>query len=105
MRVPRISHIQFVVLACLQGGAMTGKELRAALGGAGLRRSGPSFYQIMSRLEDANLVAGAYQQEVVAGQIVRERRYQITATGRRACRDTREFYLAWLARLDGGLPA
>ena len=106
MRIPRLSHIQFMILAFLQARNMTGKALREALGEAGVRRSGPGFYQIMARLEDAGLVRGAYQQEIVDGQIIRERRYQITAAGRRACADSRDFYLEWIGRMDrGGVPA
>ena len=106
MRVPRLSHIQFMVLALLQANDATGKEIREALRRAGVRRSGPGFYQIMARLEDGRFVRGQYQQQIVEGQIIRERYYQITASGRRACRDSRDFYLEWIGRLDpGAVPA
>jgi len=47
-------------------------------------------------------VAGRYQQEIVDGQIIRERCYRATAIGRRACAESREFYLKWIGRLDRG---
>ena len=102
MRIPRLSHIQFMILVFLQARDSTGKEIRGALDQAGVRRSGPGFYQIMSRLEDAGFIRGEYQQDVVAGQIIRERRYQITAGGRRSCRDSRDFYQEWIGRLGHG---
>lgn len=102
MRVPKLSHIQFMILALLQARDASGKEIREALRRSGVRRSGPGFYQIMSRLEDAGCVRGEYRQEIVDGQIIRERCYEITAAGRRACRDSRDFYLEWIGRLDGG---
>ena len=102
MQIPRLSHIQFLTLIFLSKGMLTGRELREALAGSGVRRSGPGFYQIMARLEDAGFVAGRYQQEIVDGQIIRERCYRATAIGRRACAESREFYLKWIGRLDRG---
>lgn len=102
MRVPKLSHIQFMILALLQANDATGKEIRDALRRAGVRRSGPGFYQIMARLEDADFVRGEYQQEIVDSQIIRERGYQITASGRRASLASRDFYLEWIGRLDSG---
>lgn len=57
-----------------------------------VRKSAPAFYQLMARMEDAGVVEGWYQQEVVEGQTVRQRHYKITAQGRRACDRSREFY-------------
>lgn len=93
MGVPRITHLQFSVLAFLHGGEQPGKEVRAHLGELGMRRSGPAFYQLMSRLEDAGLVAGSYDQKVVDGQIIKERRYTVTEDGMDAWRSTRDFYV------------
>jgi DNA-binding PadR family transcriptional regulator len=100
MHIPRLSHIQFLTLIFLSKGALTGRELRDALAAHGVRRSGPGFYQIMARLEDAGFVTGRYQQEIVDGQIIRERSYKVTAVGRRACAESRAFYLEWIGRLD-----
>ncbi len=102
MRVPKLSHIQFMILTLLQAEDASGKEIRDALRRSGVRRSGPGFYQIMSRMEDGGFVKGKYRQEIVDSQIIRERYYEITAVGRRACRDSRDFYLEWIGRLDNG---
>jgi len=48
---------------------------------------------MMARLEDDGLVNGWYEQKVVAGQILRERRYSITEAGRKAWSESRRFYL------------
>jgi DNA-binding PadR family transcriptional regulator len=90
--IPEITHLQFLVLGVLRGGERTGYSLRKALGRHGVRRSGPAFYQMMARLEDAALVAGEYDQKIVAGQIIKERRYALTAAGDAAWLSTRAFY-------------
>ena len=57
-----------------------------------MARTGPAFYQMMARLEDAGLVAGEYDQKIVDGQIIKERRYSLTARGETAWTATRVFY-------------
>jgi DNA-binding PadR family transcriptional regulator len=91
--IPEITHLQFLVLEALTGHDQAGRELRALLTAHGVRSSGPAFYQMMSRLEDAGLVDGAYDQRVVAGQHVKERRYRLTKAGARSVAQTRSFYL------------
>jgi hypothetical protein len=46
----------------------------------------------MARMEDASFVAGSYEQKIVKSQIIRERHYRVTAVGRSAWNDTRQFY-------------
>lgn len=60
----------------------TGRKIRAGLKPYRVRQSGPAFYQMMARLEKG-LVGGSYTQEVVDGQIIKER------TGRRRAGDGR----------------
>jgi len=67
----------------------------------GVRKSGPAFYQLMSRLEDAGLVTGSYHQEIIDGQIIRERHYRITAEGTRAWDGSRDFYVAAIRGFEG----
>jgi DNA-binding PadR family transcriptional regulator len=102
MRVPRLTHIQFIILTLLQSENASGKQIRDALRRAGIRRSGPGFYQIMARLEDAGWIKGEYQQEIVRSQIIRERVYTLMAPGRNACSDSRDFYVEWIGHLDNG---
>jgi DNA-binding PadR family transcriptional regulator len=93
VKIPSITHLQFSVLAYLQGGERSGKSVRGQLGDLGMRRSGPAFYQLMSRLEDAGLVAGRYDQKVIDGQIIKERFYTVSEEGLDAWTSTRDFYM------------
>ena len=92
MPLPKITHLQFLVLASLFGGEQSGRFLRQKLKEYGEGKSGPAFYQMMARLEDAGLVRGHYAQKIVEGQIIKERRYLITGTGNTALRRAYEFY-------------
>src|SRR6476661_4180546 len=91
-RIPEITHLQFLVLGMLRGGERTGRLVRRTLKRHGIERSGPAFYQMMARLEDAGLVAGEYDQKIVDGQIIKERRYALTPRGGAAWTATRAFY-------------
>jgi hypothetical protein len=66
--------------------------IRETIAGFGIRRSGPAFYQMMSRLERARLVEGWYEQVIAGDQAVTERRYRIRPAGLRVYRETAEFY-------------
>jgi DNA-binding PadR family transcriptional regulator len=99
-RIPEITHLQFLVLGMLRPEPRLGREIRRDLARHGVRRSGPAFYQMMARLEDAGLIDGEYDQKVVAGQIIKERRYSLTAAGAAAWRSTRDFYLSKIAAFD-----
>src|SRR5688500_1063257 len=99
MPLPEVTHLQFLVLAVLlDGGELPGRVVREKLAEAGQRKSGPAFYQFMARLEDAGLVEGWYDQKVVDGQIIKERRYRIAGRGVEAVEATRAFYTARPAR-------
>jgi DNA-binding PadR family transcriptional regulator len=91
-RIPEVTHLQFLVLGILRGGTRTGHAVRKALARHGVRRSGPAFYQMMARLEDAGFAAGEYDQKIVEGQIIKERRYTLTPRGDAAWAATRAFY-------------
>jgi DNA-binding PadR family transcriptional regulator len=90
--LPELSHLQFAVLEVLGTAQMSGKDLRTGLGELGIKKSGPAFYQMMARLEEAKFVEGWYIQEVVDGQIIKERQYKITGSGVRALNQTKSFY-------------
>ena len=91
-RIPEITHLQFLVLGMLRAGERPGRVLRRSLARHGIERTGPAFYQMMARLEDAGLVAGEYDQRIVASQIIKERRYTLTPGGEAAWTSTRAFY-------------
>lgn len=94
MTLPEITHLQFLVLGTLLDEGRAGKEIRERLSRHGARRSGPAFYQLMARLEDAGLVEGRYEQRVEEGRVLKERSYRLTASGRAAWEATRDFYLS-----------
>lgn len=98
--MPVVTHLQFLVLGLLRGGERPGRYLRRALARRGATRSAPAFYQMMSRLEDAALVEGAYDKKIVDGQIIKERRYVLTAAGDQAWTSTRAFYTEAIAEFE-----
>lgn len=100
MALPRLTHLQFLVVSQLLRGSARGREVRRRLREEGVRQSGPGFYQMMAGLEDGGLVEGWYEQQIVEGQIIRERHYRVLAPGKRAWQHCRDFY----ARALGSLP-
>ena len=98
MSLPDLTHLQFLIISELLSGEISGRDLRARLKEAGVRQSGPSFYQRMATLEDSGHVSGWYEQQIIDGQIFRERHYKVLASGRKAWNDARDFYARALAR-------
>lgn len=92
MGLPDLTHLQFLILVKLLDGEQSGLDLRSALAERGEPKSGPAFYQLMSRLEEAKYVKGRYERKTVAGHPVKERRYVITGAGVQALEGVREFY-------------
>lgn len=93
MSLPELSHLQFAVLGMLLDSERKGREIREQLAQLRVRQTGPAFYQMMARLEEAGFVEGWYTQKVVDGQILKERHYRVHATGEKAWRASRSFYL------------
>ena len=93
MSMPNLSHLQFAMLDVMGPREISGRDLRSALKSEkGVSKSGPAFYQLMARLEDANFVNGRYEEKVVEGQRIKERRYLLTADGESARRQAILFY-------------
>ena len=92
MTLPELTHLQFLVVSQLLRSGMAGRSLRRRLRGHGVKKSGPAFYQLMSRMEDAGMVRGWYEQKIVESQIIRERHYMLQAAGRKAWQRSRDFY-------------
>jgi len=93
MNLPELSHLQFAVLGMLHGGEQRGRDIRRHLTQLKVRQTGPAFYQMMARLEEAAYVEGWYTQRILDGQILKERQYRICPAGERAWRTSRGFYL------------
>jgi len=101
--LPPLSHLQFAVLDVLGTGSVSGKELREELRrDRHIFKTGPGFYQMMSRLEDGGWVEGDYKQEIVNGQSIKERHYKITGEGQRARQATAQFYASAILSEAGG---
>ena len=66
MSAPKLSNLQFLVLGALRSGPRTGREIRTELERFDVNKSGPAFYQLMSRLEASGLVSGDYWITVTA---------------------------------------
>ncbi len=98
MPLPRLSNLQFIVLGALRAGPLTGRDIRARLAEFGAHKTGPGFYQLMSRLEEAGHVRGWYTQEIVGGQIIRERNYELLGSGEATWNESREFHLEVIER-------
>ena len=93
MKVPDLTHLQCLVLGLLADGEVSWQTIRTGLGRHAMRKTGPAFYQVMARLEDAALVRGRYDQKVIDGQIKKERRYKLTGKGSKAWEATRTSYV------------
>jgi len=101
MNLPELSHLQFAVLGLLLHGEQRGRDVRKHLTQLRVRQTGPAFYQMMARLEEAGFVEGWYTQKIVQGQILKERQYRICAAGERAWRAARTFYLGTIRAAEG----
>ena len=95
-----LPNLQFAVLSVLAGDVLSGRDVRARLAALGLKKAGPAFYRLMSRLEESELVTGWYEQETIDGQIVRERFYRATADGKRARDRTARFHQRIIAQFQ-----
>jgi len=91
--LPGITHLQVLVIDAVSEEEQIGRDLRDRLAAHGVKNSAPAFYQMMGRLEESGLVEGWYEQRLVEGQNIKERRYRITKRGQRALAETRAFYL------------
>ena len=78
---PNVTYRQIVVLSIINSGITDGKDLRNALAGLGLYKSLPGFYQLMGRMESAQLVVGTFRREDVNGYSIRHKSYSVTSVG------------------------
>lgn len=92
MKLPKLTHLQFLVLSLLLDSDQSGQDLRDGLKKHGVKKSGPGFYQFMARLEDAGFVKGWYDVEVINGLPLKRRMYRLLGHGRSAWGSTQEFY-------------
>ena len=103
MRLPEATHLQFLVISALLRGSVPGRVLREHLRGSEVRQSSPAFYQMMAVMEDRGFVEGWYEQQVIDGQILRERHYKVLPAGRKAWKACSDFYRRAIAVQQRGL--
>ena len=99
-RLPKITHMQFLVLGLLKEGEQPGRVIREALAAHGVKRSAPAFYQLMARLERDRLVDGWYEQVTAGDQTVTERRYRLRPAGAKLWTEARDFYTAVIGQAN-----
>lgn len=97
-RMPRLTHLQFLVLGLLRDGERPGRAIREGIAAHGVRRSAPAFYQLMARLERDRLVDGWYEQVTAGDQAVTERRYRLRPSGAKLWAEARDFYTTLIAQ-------
>jgi DNA-binding PadR family transcriptional regulator len=90
--LPKITHLQFLVLELLAPRPQMGRDLRGRLEDSGIRISRPAFYQLMLRLEDADYISGTYHTKVIDGQTIKEREYRVTPQGVGGFNSALDFY-------------
>ncbi|MDD5165560.1 MAG: helix-turn-helix transcriptional regulator [Candidatus Pacebacteria bacterium] len=93
MKLPELTHLQFVVVNTLTDEPTLGSILRTSFAHYGSPfDSGPAFYQFMKRLEASNFIKGQYDTHMHGKQIIRQRKYTLTKKGEKAIRDLKLFY-------------
>ena len=102
MSLPELTHLQFLILEVVADGQVSGRNLREKLAERGVTKTGPAFYQLMSRMEDADYVKGWYEEKIIDGQRIKERFYEVKGAGLRAVEATRDFYAAQAKRRISG---
>lgn len=90
--LPELTHLQFLVLSLLLNREQSGRYIRGELAKQGEKKTLAAFYQMMSRLEEANMVEGWYETKVIDGQTVKQRYYRIRGHGITCWERTRDFY-------------
>lgn len=102
-RVPKITHLQWIILYYLPDLWKSGRALREELKLHGVRQSLPAFYQTMARLEKMRLCRSRKEQSMRGGkQRIVETSYKITNKGIKEHRDTLYFYQYSGEPRDGG---
>lgn len=101
MNFPELTPMQELVLDIIGASEIKGRHLREQLAEQAVNKSGPAFYQMMSRLEEAGFIEGWYEQKIIEGQIIKERTYKMTGKGQRALAATLEYYRERLDRNPG----
>lgn len=90
--IPKISHLQFMILQSLHTEEKTGKQLRNELRLEGVKRTKAAFYQLMNRMEWSGLIKSNYKGETPEYQQLKDKYFNITKKGIIFYTKTIEFY-------------
>ena len=90
MVAPKITFQQLFILLEIDRGSRRGKAIREALEREGMRQHSATFSICMRRMKEAGLVA-VKEVKASGGARGRERAYSLTAAGRAALREVRDF--------------
>lgn len=91
--MPKLTHLQFLILRNLWGRTSPGHWLRDLLEREWPQLlSDPAFYQLMARLEDSGWATGEYRTRQVGERTIKERWYRITPEGKAEVKTVAEFY-------------
>jgi len=92
-KLPELTNLQFLIIETIGAKKMRGAELRELLkNNHNVHKTGPAFYQLMARLEEAKLVEGWYDTQVIDGQLIKQKCYRVTGHGEESRRATLRFY-------------
>ena len=92
LNIPELTPLNCAVLAIIGSERVSGRIVRDRLKHYGHETSLPSFYSLMARLESPGYVRGSYEKQVIDGQAVKERYYELTDEGHRVLGETLKFY-------------
>ena len=88
----RLTNLQFGILGAVRYSWRAGDFIREQMRIARVPVEGPAFYQLMARLEKAQLLEGKYTTRMLGKQIVRKRSYHCTLKGIQAYNSLRAFH-------------
>ncbi len=101
MSIPEVTFLQLAVMKIIGSRTASGAKIRRELDALETRsRSRASFYQLMSRIEQANLARGWYVDSVIDGFTCKERHYELTGHGKRSIGAARDMAAASPAALE-----
>jgi len=94
--LPKLTHLQFLALDLLRSekDGLASPQLQTRFAELGIEHSGPKFYQLMRRLEEAGMIRSRNEPFDVAGGTVQRTVYAMTPQGTVAWNVTMTFYRA-----------
>ena len=92
MSIPKISHLEYLVINIIGLDERSGTYVREALIKENWSKTPASFYQLMKRMEVSKLIEGRYESKIIKKQTITIRKYKITQLGQDEWINTLGFY-------------